>query len=91
MMVEDSHQKVLISLDATDHVDFFCGHCSSKMRVKRVSTRKLYLRNRDDVQDRVTRITVTCLKCGHEASRKFYWDSPFKPRKRSGHNDSFSA
>lgn len=55
------------SVDATDHIDFWCPQCKGPMWIESVKTS-----GRGD--DKVTRIVVACDACGIEGQRKGYWN-----------------
>jgi hypothetical protein len=61
------HEGVVVGVDATDHLFFFCPKCAGSMFVESVNTCQ--------GDQLVTSIELLCDKCDTRDQRKVYWNA----------------
>lgn len=59
---------ILVAVDDTDHLDFYCPECDGGMDVTDVGTKLIV------PYGTCTWIHLKCKKCKYEWWRKFWWD-----------------
>lgn len=66
------HNGIVIGVDDTDHVAFYCPDCDVAMKVFRVFTQRINVSDKGD-KDKCTWVYLRCRNCKGEGQRKFYW------------------
>jgi hypothetical protein len=68
-------RNIQISVDNTDHIEFFCPECRASLDVTEVKTRIVLVSVHGGIKifDTCTYIECSCPKHGRVGFRKFYW------------------
>ncbi len=64
---------VVIGVDSTDHIAFFCPRCKKTMNVAQCFTKKIVVTMDGNKKDYCTWISLICDDCKVHSQRKFYW------------------
>lgn len=67
-----SSSGIVIGVDDTDHIAFFCPYCKSTLKIIRVTTKNVII-DFEHNKDNCTWINLKCPNCKRVGHRKFYW------------------
>lgn len=77
-------ENIIIGIDWTDHIMFFCNFCKKPLNVYKVEKKKYLC----DLTNNCTHIHFFCKKCNLIGYKKFYWNDGIDDEDENNHISS---